>query len=62
MILAEDAIPEGQRRHFVPVERDLTKREKLRSQIALYAPCGCGSGKKFKFCCRATKKQPSKGL
>ena len=52
MILPEEAIPEGQKQYFFKVTRDLTAAEKLNSQIQLYAPCGCGSGKKFKFCCR----------
>lgn len=51
MILPEDHVPEGQKKHFVAVKRDLSKREQFRAQIRLYAPCGCGSGKKFKFCC-----------
>ena len=34
-----------------PVTRPLTVREKLKEKINKYAPCGCGSGKKFKFCC-----------
>ena len=37
-------------RGLVPVERDLTAKEKADMQIRLYSPCGCGSGKKFKFC------------
>lgn len=36
---------------FVEVKRDLSKYEELDKAIRLYAPCGCGSGKKFKFCC-----------
>jgi uncharacterized protein YchJ len=52
MILPENHIPEGQREHFVRVERELDALEKLEAQIRLYAPCGCGSGKKFKFCCK----------
>jgi len=48
----EDAIPDEQKKHFVRVVRDLSLKEKAESQIALYAPCVCGSGKKFKFCCR----------
>jgi uncharacterized protein YchJ len=36
---------------LVPVERDLTALEKFNKQINLYSLCGCGSGKKFKFCC-----------
>jgi len=38
--------------HLVPVARDLTAKEKADMQIRLYSPCGCGSGKKFKFCCK----------
>lgn len=52
MILPEEAIPEAQKKHFVEVKRDLTVREKANAQIGLYEPCGCGSGKKFKFCCK----------
>lgn len=37
---------------LVPVKRDLTAREEMEMQIRLYSPCGCGSGKKFKFCCK----------
>jgi uncharacterized protein YchJ len=36
---------------WIPVERDLTFKERMESQIKLYSQCGCGSGKKFKFCC-----------
>jgi hypothetical protein len=36
---------------LVPVERDLTAQELADKQILLYSPCGCGSGKQFKFCC-----------
>ncbi len=52
MILPEEHVPKGQKQHFVPVERDLSKLEELNAQIALYSPCACGSGKKFKFCCK----------
>lgn len=52
MIMPEEHIPEAQKKHFVRVTRDLSVKEKAESQIALYAPCACGSGKKFKFCCR----------
>lgn len=55
MILPENLIPEGQKKYFVPVTRDLTAAERANSQIALYSPCGCGSGKKFKFCCHAKR-------
>jgi hypothetical protein len=36
---------------LVPVRRKLTPIERSKMQIALYAPCACGSGRKFKFCC-----------
>ena len=48
---------EARLRGLVPVTRDLTAKEKADMQIRLYSPCACGSGKKFKFCCR-TKEQP----
>lgn len=47
-----NAMPEKQRSQYVEVKRDLTVKEKADNQIRLYAPCGCGSGKKFKFCCK----------
>lgn len=37
---------------FIPVRRELTAREQMDKQIQLYSPCVCGSGKKFKFCCK----------
>ena len=43
---------EAKKRGFVPVRRDLTVKEKYDMQIRLYSPCACGSGKKFKFCCK----------
>ena len=46
-----DDVPPLERRHFVQVNRDLTERETMEKQIRMYSPCGCGSGKKFKFCC-----------
>lgn len=49
---AFDAMPPEEKKNYVEVKRDLTKREEANMQIKLYAPCGCGSGKKFKFCCR----------
>ena len=51
----EAFVPE-ERKFFVPVQRDLTKLEEANRQINLYSPCGCGSGKKFKFCCWGSKK------
>ena len=53
MILPKEHVPDGQKQHFVEVQRDLTLLEEMQSQIKLYSPCACGSGKKFKFCCRA---------
>lgn len=46
------ALSDEQRKKFIPVERDLTAQETLNRQIELYSPCACGSGKKFKFCCK----------
>ncbi len=37
--------------YTIQVRRELTRREKDKKQIRMYSPCGCGSGKKFKFCC-----------
>lgn len=51
MILPEEHVPAAQSQHFVRVERDLTYLERMESQIRLYSPCACGSGRKFKFCC-----------
>jgi len=44
-------LQEDEKKHFVEVKRDLTEKEKSEMQIKMYSPCGCGSGKKFKFCC-----------
>jgi hypothetical protein len=49
-------LSEAEQARFVPVERDLTVSERFHHQIALYSPCGCGSGSKFKFCCHAKAK------
>lgn len=43
--------PEIQKQ-FVRVKRDMTAKEATEMQIRLYSPCVCGSGKKFKFCCK----------
>jgi hypothetical protein len=48
--VADDA--EAKRRGLIPVRRDLTARERFDMKIRLYQPCACGSGKKFKFCCK----------
>lgn len=45
-------INEDEKKHFVEIKRDITEIEMLEKQIKLYSPCGCGSGKKFKFCCK----------
>lgn len=42
------------------IKRDLTVAEKSKMQIGLYSPCGCGSGKKFKFCCHTKKARNTK--
>jgi len=46
-----NTLPEQEKKQYVQVKRDLTMKERADMQIRLYAPCGCGSGKKFKFCC-----------
>lgn len=38
----------------VLVKRDMTAKERADSRIRLYSPCACGSGKKFKFCCKTS--------
>jgi len=43
---------EAKEQGLVPVVRKLTDKEHLTKQIELYSPCACGSGKKFKFCCK----------
>lgn len=43
---------EARSRGLIPVQRDLTEIERSEMQIRLYSPCACGSGKKFKFCCK----------
>jgi hypothetical protein len=48
---AQDALARG----LIPVRRDLKAKEACDLQIKLYSPCGCGSGKKFKFCCKGKK-------
>lgn len=45
------AFPVAERAKFIEVKRDLTKLEEANMEIKKYSPCGCGSGKKFKFCC-----------
>jgi uncharacterized protein YchJ len=53
-IVSHEAIQEmdeRERNNYIEVKRDLTRLEEATKQITLYSPCGCGSGKKFKFCC-----------
>jgi uncharacterized protein YchJ len=53
-IFDEDEINElskKEKMYFVRVVRHLTKMERAQMQIVLSSPCGCGSGKKLKFCC-----------
>ena len=47
-----EKLDETNRIKFAPIHRDLTVKERYEKQIRLYSPCGCGSGKKFKFCCK----------
>ena len=49
-------LPAESQKRFVEIKRDLTLLETSKRQIELYAPCFCGSGKKFKFCCHASAK------
>ncbi len=51
-----EAMQPEERRKYVPVIRDLSKLEAANMQIRMYSPCGCGSGKKFKFCCYGTRR------
>ena len=44
-------LPQSEQAKYVEVKRDLSLHEAAKMQIAKYAPCLCGSGKKFKFCC-----------
>lgn len=56
-----DSMAEEERQHFKPIERPLLKKEIRKMKIDPYSPCGCGSGKKFKFCCYAPgKNEPIK--
>ena len=40
------------------VKRPATLLEKLAEQNMMYAPCRCGSGKKYRFCCYAKDGRP----
>lgn len=57
-ILAFDELPSNAGPEWVPVRRELKSKEKAAMQIRLYSPCGCGSGKKFKFCCKTNATRP----
>ncbi len=46
-----EKMPASERKHFIEVQRDLSRQEKASRQVQLYSPCACGSGEKFKFCC-----------
>ena len=58
IVTAEDLaqFPAQEQKKFIEVKRDLTQSEAARGQIKLYSPCGCGSGRKFKFCCHQKPK------
>ena len=43
-------------RERILVLRSLSKMNKDAKQGRMYAPCACGSGKKFKFCCNGKEK------
>jgi hypothetical protein len=41
----------------IRVYRDTRVKQHCDEQLALYKPCSCGSGKKFKFCCKGKPKE-----
>ena len=43
-------IVEEEKHNYIEIQRNLSAKEHMKAQIKLHAPCGCGSGKKFKFC------------
>jgi hypothetical protein len=47
----------------VPVQKYRDRRTWARAveQVVLYMPCRCGSGNKYKFCCRGKEKAPEEG-
>jgi len=53
--LFELKVTDSKMKGLVPVRRELRPKEKATMQIALYSECVCGSGKKFKFCCKTKK-------
>jgi uncharacterized protein YchJ len=42
---------------YVPIKRNIKLKEQATHQVRMYSPCGCGSGKKFKFCCYKKSKE-----
>jgi uncharacterized protein YchJ len=40
----------------VKVYRDTRTKDHCDEQLMLYKPCSCGSGKKYKWCCRGKVK------
>ena len=44
-----------EKENYIQITRDLTHKEKYEAQIRLYSACACGSGKKFKFCCKKSE-------
>lgn len=47
------AVSAEDREFIKPINRPLLQKEVRKMVIDPYSPCGCGSGKKFKFCCKA---------
>lgn len=39
----------------VPIIRDTRAKDHYDKQAKFYSPCTCGSGKKYKFCCKDKK-------
>ena len=42
----------ARKRGLIPVNRELSRQERRLMRIGPNSPCGCGSGVKFKKCCR----------
>ena len=49
-VILNDVIPD------TILKRDTRIIDHYKEQMKLYAPCECGSGKKFKFCCKGKPK------
>lgn len=58
----DEALKDGADRHKkqlvkflkqMEIRPTVTQMHRKPPRIEPYEPCGCGSGKKFKFCCRA---------